>query len=78
MPVFASHKGREFTAPFYLSFIVVGFFYGLSVIFPTLLNDFYIDATTSDSEQMALSLASSVGLPFGAMLLMVFGHRVGH
>lgn len=61
-----------------MSFIVVGFFYGLSVIFPTLLNDFYIDATTPDSEQMALSLASSVGLPFGAMLLMVFGHRVGH
>ncbi len=37
-PVFSSHKGREFTAPFCLSFIVVGFFYGLSVIFPTLLS----------------------------------------
>ncbi|CAK7208050.1 hypothetical protein SEUCBS139899_010884 [Sporothrix eucalyptigena] len=77
-PVFESHYGREFTAPFCLSFIVVGFFYGLSVIFPTLLNDFYIDATTSDSEQMALSLASSLGLPFGAMLLLAFGHKIGH
>lgn len=27
---------------------------------------------------MALSLASSLGLPFGAMLLMIFGRRIGH
>ncbi len=27
---------------------------------------------------MKLSLASSLGLPFGAMLLMFFGHRIGH
>jgi hypothetical protein len=39
-PVFKSHRGREFTAPFCLSFIVVGFFYGLAVIYPTMLSEF--------------------------------------
>lgn len=36
--IFQSHKGREFTAPFCLSFIVVGFFYGLAVIYPQMLS----------------------------------------
>lgn len=36
--IFASHKGREFTVPFCLTFIVVGFFYSASIIFPTLLS----------------------------------------
>lgn len=36
--IFASHYGREFTAPFCLAFIVVGFFYGTAVIYPTMLS----------------------------------------
>ncbi|CAM1507724.1 Fc.00g045720.m01.CDS01 [Cosmosporella sp. VM-42] len=76
--VFQSHRGREFTAPFCLSFIVVGFFYGLAVIYPSMLNAFYYDATTSVSEQMLLTLPPNLGLPFGAMLLIAFGNKIGH
>ncbi|TPX13597.1 uncharacterized protein E0L32_006068 [Thyridium curvatum] len=76
--IFVSHWGREFTAPFCLSFIVVGFFYGLAVIYPTMLNDFYIDANTSVSEQMLLTLPPNLGLPFGAALLTIFGNKIGH
>ena len=36
--IFRSHHGREFTVPFCLAFIVVGTFYGTSVIYPTLLS----------------------------------------
>ncbi|KAL1887133.1 hypothetical protein Sste5346_010422 [Sporothrix stenoceras] len=35
--IFASHKGREFSVPFCLTFIVVGFFYSCSIIYPTML-----------------------------------------
>lgn len=38
--IFASHYGREFTVPFCLTFIVVGFFYSCSIIYPTMLSMF--------------------------------------
>ena len=37
--IFVSHRGREFTIPFCLTFIVVGFFYGMAVIYPTMLSE---------------------------------------
>jgi hypothetical protein len=36
--IFVSHHGREFTVPFCLTFIVVGFFYGMAIIYPTMLS----------------------------------------
>ena len=36
--IFVSHRGREFNIPFCLTFIVVGFFYGMAVIYPTMLS----------------------------------------
>ncbi|KAF2648443.1 MFS general substrate transporter [Lophiostoma macrostomum CBS 122681] len=76
--IFAAHRGREFTIPFCLTFIVVGFFYGTAVIYPTMLNAFYIDATTPVSTQLLLTLPANLALPAGAALLTAFGKKIGH
>ena len=76
--VFASHKGREFAVPFCLTFIVVGFFYGSAILYPTMLGTFYIDVTTSTRDQILLSLPSSLPLVFGSITLTIFGRRIGH
>ncbi|ROT40441.1 MFS general substrate transporter [Sodiomyces alkalinus F11] len=76
--IFASNKGREFAVPFCLSFVVVGYFYGVAVIYPTMLNAFYVNENTSVSEELLLTLPSSLPLVFGAFLLTAFGRKVGH
>ncbi|KXL44413.1 hypothetical protein M433DRAFT_166556 [Acidomyces richmondensis BFW] len=76
--IFRSHNGREFTVPFIVAFIVTMFYYGINVIYPTMINVFYITATTSRSEQLLLSLPGNLGLVFGAMLLICFGNLFGH
>ncbi|KAK1024842.1 hypothetical protein LTR33_017840, partial [Friedmanniomyces endolithicus] len=76
--IFRSHNGREFTVPFIVTFIVTMFYYGINIIYPTMINVFYITPTTSRSEQLLLSLPGNIGLVFGAILLISFGNLVGH
>ena len=76
--IFKSHNGREFTVPFIIAFIVTMFYYGINIIYPTMVNVFYITPTTTRSEQLALSLPGNIGLVFGACLLMAFGNLLGH
>ena len=64
--------------PFILAFIVTMFYYGINVIYPTMINVFYITPTTTRSEQLLLTLPGNIGLVFGAMLLICFGNLVGH
>ncbi|KAK5169763.1 uncharacterized protein LTR77_005741 [Saxophila tyrrhenica] len=71
--IFRSHKGREFTVPFIIAFIVTMFYYGINVIYPTMVNVFYITPTTSRGYELALSLPGNIGLVFGACLLIAFG-----
>ena len=76
--IFRSHKGREFTVPFIVAFIVTMFYYGINVIYPTMVNVFYITPETSRGTQLALSLPGNIGLVFGAMLLICFGDVFRH
>lgn len=76
--IFRSHYGREFTVPFIVAFIVTMFYYGINVIYPTMVNVFYITPTTSRGEQLALSLPGNIGLVFGALLLISFGDLFRH
>lgn len=76
--IFRSHNGREFTVPFIVAFIVTMFYYGINVIYPAMIDVFYVTATTSRSEQLLLTLPGNLGLVFGAMLLICFGNLVGH
>jgi hypothetical protein len=76
--IFKSHNGREFTAPFILAFIVTMFYYGINIIYPTMINTFYITPDTPRSEELLLTLPNNLGLVFGAILLSCFGNLVGH
>ncbi|KAH6672054.1 fungal trichothecene efflux pump [Halenospora varia] len=76
--IFRSHKGREFTVPFILAFIVTMFYYGINIVYPTMINVFYVTPTTSRSETLLLTLPGNLGLVFGAMLLICFGNLLGH
>ncbi|KAF2165612.1 hypothetical protein M409DRAFT_67013 [Zasmidium cellare ATCC 36951] len=76
--IFRSHHGREFTVPFILAFIVTMFYYGINIIYPTMINVFYITPTTSRSESLLLTLPGNLGLVFGAVLLICFGNLFGH
>ncbi|ERS98189.1 uncharacterized protein SPSK_06068 [Sporothrix schenckii 1099-18] len=76
--IFRYKNGREFTAPFVVAFIVTMFYYSINVIWPTMVSVFYVDATTPRSTQLLLTLPSSLGLVFGAMLLICFGDLIKH
>lgn len=76
--LFRADKGREFTAPFIVAFIVTMFYYSVNIIWPTMVNVFYLTPTTSRSTEMLLTLPPNVGLVFGALCLMAFGNTIGH
>jgi hypothetical protein len=74
--IFTRQRGREFTAPFLVAFIITMFYYGANIIYPTMINVFYVTPTTSIGEQLALTLPGNLGLITGAMLLIAFGNLV--
>ncbi|KAF2790607.1 MFS general substrate transporter [Melanomma pulvis-pyrius CBS 109.77] len=76
--LFRSHNGREFTAPFIVAFIVTMFYYSANIIWPTMVNVFYLTPTTPRSTELLLTLPPNVGLVFGACLLIAFGNLAGH
>ncbi|CAM1502223.1 Fc.00g042070.m01.CDS01 [Cosmosporella sp. VM-42] len=76
--IFRYHNGREFTVPFILAFIVTMFYYGINIIYPTMINVFYLTPETSRSEELLLTLPGNLGLVFGACLLVGFGNLIGH
>ncbi|KAK6429261.1 hypothetical protein LTR95_014595, partial [Oleoguttula sp. CCFEE 5521] len=76
--IFRSHYGREFTVPFIIALIVTMFYYGINIIYPTMVNVFYITAESSRSDELLLTLPGNLGLVFGAMLLICFGNLFGH
>jgi hypothetical protein len=76
--LFRSHKGREFTAPFVVAFIVTMFYYSVNIIWPTMVNVFYIGPNVSRSTELLLTLPPNVGLVFGSLCLMAFGNAIGH
>lgn len=72
--IFRKHYGREFTAPFIVAFIITMFYYGINIIYPTMVSVFYTTASTSRSQSLLLTLPGNLGLVFGAMLLICFGN----
>ncbi|OAL05350.1 MFS general substrate transporter [Phaeosphaeriaceae sp. SRC1lsM3a] len=76
--VFTRDKGRELTAPFIVGFVVTMFYYAVNIIYPTQVGVFFTNATTDYKYAIVLGLPGNIGLCFGAFLLTVFGHRIGH
>jgi hypothetical protein len=48
-------------------------YYSTNIVYPTMINVFWVTETTSRGEQLALSLPGNIGLVFGACLLIAFG-----
>ncbi|CAK7231680.1 hypothetical protein SBRCBS47491_008013 [Sporothrix bragantina] len=76
--VFAQDKGREFLFPFISGTIVNMFFYSVNIVYPTMINVFWTDATSSVGYQCELTLPQSLGLITGSMILWFFGNTIGH
>jgi hypothetical protein len=68
----------SFTAQFILAFIVTMPYYGINIIYPVMINAFYVSSTTSRSEEMLLTLPENLGMVLGAVLLSCFGNLLWH
>lgn len=53
------------------------FYYAINIIYPTMINVFF-SAEGDYKYQAVLTLPSNLGLTFGAVLLTVFGSKIGH
>ncbi|KAK5699939.1 hypothetical protein LTR97_006073 [Elasticomyces elasticus] len=76
--VFTRGKGRELTAPFVAGFVVTMFYYAINVIYPTQIATLFTTPTTSFRYAIVLTLPQNLGLVFGAVLLTLFGTKIGH
>ncbi|CAK7215013.1 hypothetical protein SCUCBS95973_002331 [Sporothrix curviconia] len=76
--VFAQDKGREFLFPFISGMIVNMFFYSVNIVYPTMINVFWTDSTSTIGYQCELTLPQSLGLITGSMILWFFGNTIGH
>ena len=74
--VFTKDKGREFTFPFVVGFVVTMFYYMTNIVYPTQCAVFF--PTTSLKTQALYTLPSNIGLVFGEILLIAFGTKMGH
>ncbi|EON63161.1 hypothetical protein W97_02388 [Coniosporium apollinis CBS 100218] len=76
--VFTRGNGRELTAPFIVGFVVTMFYYAIAVIYPTQIAVFFTNETTDFRYAVILTLPQNLGLTFGAVLLTLFGSKIGH
>ncbi|OAL40089.1 hypothetical protein AYO20_00507 [Fonsecaea nubica] len=74
--VFASSRGRDFTAPAIALAVVNMFYYSGSILWPTIINAFYTDGGTDWHYAIVLSLPQGLAITLGAMMLSVFGGRI--
>lgn len=54
------------------------YYYGTAIFQGTAINTLFLDATSTRSEALILTLPANLGLVFGAILLMAFGNLIGH
>ncbi|ORY03042.1 fungal trichothecene efflux pump [Clohesyomyces aquaticus] len=76
--IFTKDKGREFTAPFIVGFVVTMFYYMTNIVYPTQCAVLFLNETSTIKESVLLTLPSNIGLVFGEILLMIFGTPFGH
>ncbi|KAK4553386.1 hypothetical protein LTR86_009443 [Recurvomyces mirabilis] len=75
--VFLRNKGRDLTAPFVAGFVVTMFYYAINVIYPTQIATLFTTATTTFQYAIIMTLPQNLGLVFGAVLLTLFGTKIG-
>jgi hypothetical protein len=73
--IFTSSRGRDFSAPCIALAILNMFYYSSSIIWPTMINSWYIDPTDWRAAAI-LSLPQGIAIMLGGILLSVFGSRI--
>ncbi|RDW92132.1 hypothetical protein BP5796_01526 [Coleophoma crateriformis] len=76
--IFSHNYGRAFSAPFILGAVVTMFYYGINIIWPTMIAVFYTTPTSPISVSLILTLPANLGLVAGAFLFATTGHKIGH
>ncbi|RDW79736.1 hypothetical protein BP6252_04374 [Coleophoma cylindrospora] len=76
--IFSHNYGRAFSAPFILGAVVTMFYYGINIIWPTMIAVFYTTSTSPISVSLILTLPANLGLVAGAFLFATTGHKIGH
>lgn len=76
--LFAANKGRTLGSPFICGFVVTMFYYGQNITWPTMVNVYFTDATTSDTKVYWLSTVQGFGILAGSLMLSCFGRRLKH
>ncbi|KIW78193.1 hypothetical protein Z517_08026 [Fonsecaea pedrosoi CBS 271.37] len=74
--VFASSRGRDFTAPAIALAVVNMFYYSGSILWPTIINAFYTDGGADWHYAIVLSLPQGLAITLGALMLSVLGGRI--
>jgi hypothetical protein len=76
--VFASSKGRDFTAPAVALAVVNMFYYSSSILWPTMVSVFYTKGGADFKASMLLSLPQGLAILTGALLLAFLGSKIKH
>lgn len=74
--LFKANYGRDFSAPLIVGSITYMYYFGINVIYPTMVTQLWTSPTTSLSEQLALTTPSNLGLCTGLTLLFLLGSRL--
>lgn len=76
--VFTSSHGRDLTAPCIALGVVNMFYYSSSILWPTIISQFYTNGGTDWRYGIVLSLPQGFAITLGAMLLSFFGSKIRH
>jgi len=76
--MFASSKGRDFTAPVIVVAICNMFYYSSSILWPNMIVDFWSNEGTDWKYVTVLSLVQGLAITFGSILLTIFGGWIKH
>lgn len=68
--IFTSGKGRDFTAPVIVVFIVNMYFYSQNILWPTMIGAFWSSGGTDWHAANLLSIVQGGSIVFGSLLLM--------
>jgi len=71
--IFKKNNGRDFTLPLVVGSIIFMYYYGMNIIYPTMVTVFWVTSETPLSKQLALTTPSNLGLCTGAAVLALCG-----
>jgi len=76
--LFRVNKGRRLTVPFICSFIVTMFYYGVNIIWGTMVAVYFDDPTAPRWKNLMLATVQGFGTGAGCAALVILGNRLGH